>query len=166
MALAAQPFSNTSAKTSCKLRSAQNVKYNSVNRSRASSRTLERSAVWIDSKMFSEHEARSEFSCLASQKSKYARPNPTRPDPIQPDPTQLNPTQPDPVTLLRSLYLWNRLTDSQAVFFVWCHHSMYFVFDRHRYPPVPATARDTCRVNPISGRLLATPITGRGGGVV
>ena len=26
--------------------------------------------------------------------------------------------QPDPVTLLRSLYLWNGLTDSRAVFFV------------------------------------------------
>ena len=33
-----------------------------------------------------------------------------------------NPTRPDPVTLLRSLYLWNGLTDSRAVFFVRCRH--------------------------------------------
>ena len=26
------------------------------------------------------------------------------------------------------------------------NHSINFVFDRHRYPPVPATARGTCRV--------------------
>ena len=45
------------------------------------------------------------------------------------------PTQPDPVTLLRSLYLWNGLTDSRTL-----------IFDRHQYPPVLATARDTCRV--------------------
>ena len=56
------------------------------------------------------------------------------------------PTQPDPVTPLRTLYLWNGLTDSRAVFFVRCHHLIYFVLDRHRYPPVPATARGTCRL--------------------
>ena len=54
---------------------------------------------------------------------------PTRPDPTQPD-----PALPDPMTLLGSLYLWNGLTDSRAVFFVRCHHSINFVFDRHRYP--------------------------------
>ena len=68
--------------------------------------------------------------------SQYARPNTTR----------HNQTQPDPVSLLRSLYLWYGLTDSRAVFFVRCHHSINFVFDRQRYPPVPATARGTCRV--------------------
>ena len=56
-----------------------------------------------------------------------------------------DPTQPDPITLLTSLYLWNGLTDSRAVFFVRCHHSINFVFDRYRYQPVPATARGTCR---------------------
>ena len=61
---------------------------------------------------------------------------PTRPRP--------DPTRTDPITLLRNLYLWNGLTDSRAVFFVRCHHSINFVFDRYRYPPVPATARDTC----------------------
>ena len=65
------------------------------------------------------------------EKSEYARPD---------------PTQPDPVSLLRSLYLRNGLTDSRAVFFARCHHSINFVFDRHRYPPVPTTARGTCRV--------------------
>ena len=53
--------------------------------------------------------------------------------------------RPDPITLLRSLYLRNGLTDSRAVFFVRCHHSINFVLDLHRYPPVPATTRGTCR---------------------
>ena len=77
-----------------------------------------------------EREARSEFFCGLRKKSQYARPD---------------PTQPDPITLLRGLYLWNGLTDSRGVFFVRCHHSINFVFDRHRYPPVPAMARGTCR---------------------
>ena len=72
-----------------------------------------------------------------------ARPNSTQPD----------PTQPDPVTLLRSLYLWNGLSNSRAVFFVRCHHSINFVFDWHRYPPVPATARGTCRGEGVGDTL-------------
>ena len=76
--------------------------------------------------------------CGLGEKSKYARPDPTRPDPI---------------TLLRSLYLWNGLTDSRAVFFVRCHHSINFVFDRYRYPPVPATARGTCRGEGVEDTL-------------
>ena len=85
--------------------------------------------------IMSEREAQSEF-CGLREKFQYARPDPTRPD----------PTRSGPVTLLRSLYLWSGLTDSRAVFFVQCHHSINFVFDRHRYPPVLATARGTCRV--------------------
>ena len=60
-------------------------------------------------------------------------------------PTQPDPTQPDPMKLLRSLYIWNGSTDSRAVFFVRCHHSINFVFDLHQYPSVFATARGTCR---------------------
>ena len=90
-----------------------------------------------------EREARSEFFCGLREKSQYARPDPTQPD----------PTRPDPVTLLRSLYLSNELTDSRAVFFVRCHHSINFVFDRHRYPPVPATARGTCRGEGVGDTL-------------
>ena len=78
---------------------------------------------------------------------------PTRPDPTRPGPTQPDPTRPDPITLLRSLYLWNGLTDSRAVFFVRCHHSINFVFDRYRYPPVPATARGTCRGEGVEDTL-------------
>ena len=52
----------------------------------------------------------------------------------RPDPTRPDPTRPDSITLLRSLYLWNGLIDSRAVFFVRCHHSINFVFDRSRYP--------------------------------
>ena len=61
--------------------------------------------------------------------------------------------RPDPMTLLRSLYLWNGLTDLRAVFFVRCHHSINFVFDRYRYPPVPATARGTCRGEGVEDTL-------------
>ena len=86
-----------------------------------------------------EREARSEFFCGLGEISVCA----AQPDPTQPDSTQPDPTRPDPITLLRSLYLWNGLTDSRAVFFVRCHHSINFVFDRYRYPPVPATARGT-----------------------
>ena len=68
-------------------------------------------------------------------------------------PTRPDPTQPDPITLLISLYLWNGLTDSRAVFFVRCHHSINFVFDRHRYPPVPAMARGTCRGEGVGDTL-------------
>ena len=68
-------------------------------------------------------------------------------------PTRPDPTRPDPMTLLRSLYLWNGLTDSRAVFFVRCHHSINFVFDRCRYPPVPATARGTCRGEGVEDTL-------------
>ena len=64
-----------------------------------------------------------------------------------------DPTQPDPITLLRSLYHWNGLTDSRAVFFVRCHHSINFVFDRYRYPPVPARARGTCRGEGVEDTL-------------
>ena len=85
-----------------------------------------------------EREARSEFFCGLREKSQYARPD---------------PTQPDLITLLRSLYLWNGLTDSRAVFFVRCHHSINFVFDRHRFPPVPATARGTCRGEGVGDTL-------------
>ena len=81
------------------------------------------------------------------------RPDPTRPNPTRPNPTQPEPTRPDPITLLRSLYLWNGLTDSRAVFFVRCHHSINFVFDRYRYPPVPATARGTCRREGVEDTL-------------
>ena len=66
---------------------------------------------------------------------------------------QPDPTHPDPITLLRSLYLSNGLTDSRVVFFVRCHHSINFIFDRHRYPPVPATARGTCQGEDVGDTL-------------
>ena len=81
-----------------------------------------------------------EFFCGLWEKSEYARPNPTRPDPI---------------TLLRSLYLWNGLTDSRTVFFVRCHHSINFVFDRHRYPPAAGAYHGTWHVP--SDRVSETP---------
>ena len=55
--------------------------------------------------------------------------------------------RPAMVTLFRRLYfdLWNGMTNSRAVILIRCHYPINFVFDRHRYPPVPATARGTCR---------------------
>ena len=84
----------------------------------------------------SEREARSEFFCGLGPRGEIwvcaARPDPTRHD---------------PVTLLRSLYLWNGLTVSRSVFFVRCHHSINLIFDWHQYPPVLAPARGKTRQN-------------------
>ena len=44
-------------------------------------------------------------------------------------------------------------SDSRAVFFVRCHHSINFAFDRHRYPSVPPTARGTCRGESVGDTL-------------
>ena len=50
------------------------------------------------------------------------------------------------VATLWDSYLWNGMTNSRALIFVRCHHPINYAFDRHRYPPVPATARGTCRM--------------------
>ena len=56
----------------------------------------------------SERSERSEFfRSYLREKSEYSRPDPTRPD----------PTRPDPITLFNALYLGNRMSDRQAVFF-------------------------------------------------
>ena len=49
------------------------------------------------------------------------------------------------VTLFERLFLWNGMTNSRTVILIRCHHPINHVFDRYRYPPVPATARGTCR---------------------
>ena len=51
------------------------------------------------------------------------------------------------VTLFERLFLWNGMTNSRTVILIRCHHPINHVFDRSRYPPVPATARGTCLGN-------------------
>ena len=43
--------------------------------------------------------------------------------------------------LFRRLYLWNRMSNSRGGMLMRYHHPINYAFDRHRYPPVPATAR-------------------------
>ena len=66
--------------------------------------------------------------------------------------------RPAVVTLFRRLFFWNGMTNSRAVMLIRCHHPInYNVFDRHRCPLVPATARGTRRGR---GRVSETPYPG------
>ena len=49
--------------------------------------------------------------------------------------------RPAVVTLFERLFPWNGMTNSRTVILIRCHHPINHVFDRHRYPLVPATAR-------------------------
>ena len=57
------------------------------------------------------------------------------------------------VTLFERLFLWNGMTNSRTVILIRCHHPINHVFDRSRYPPVPATARGTCRGEGVEDTL-------------
>ena len=61
--------------------------------------------------------------------------------------------RPAVVTLFERLFLWNRMTNSRTVILIRCHHPINHVFDRYRYPPVPATARGTCRGEGVEDTL-------------
>ena len=54
---------------------------------------------------------------------------------------------------LNALFLWNGMTNSRTVILIRCHHPINHVFDRYRYPPVPATARGTCRGEGVGDTL-------------
>ena len=60
--------------------------------------------------------------------------------------------RPAMVTLFRRLYLWNAKI-SRAVILIRCHHPINYVFDRHRYPPMPATVRGTCKEEGVGDTL-------------
>ena len=64
------------------------------------------------------------------EKSEYSRPDPTRPDPI---------------TLFKVLYLRNRMTDRQAVFFDEYHLDVKVVWHGYRIASVPVMARGACQ---------------------
>ena len=61
--------------------------------------------------------------------------------------------RPAVVTLFERLFLWNGMTNSRTVILIRCHHPISHVFDRYRYPPVPATARGTCRGEGVEDTL-------------
>ena len=51
--------------------------------------------------------------------------------------------RPAVVTLFERLFLCNGITNPRTVILIRCHHPINHVFDRYRYPAVPATARGT-----------------------
>ena len=61
--------------------------------------------------------------------------------------------RPAVVTLFERLFLWNGMTNSRMVILIRCHHQINHVFDLYRYPPVPATARGTCRGESVEDTL-------------
>ena len=61
--------------------------------------------------------------------------------------------RPAVVTLFERIFLWNGMTNSRTVILLRCHHPISHVFDRYRYPPVPATARGTCRGEGVEDTL-------------
>ena len=64
------------------------------------------------------------------EKSKYSRHGPARPDPI---------------TLFKSLYLRNRMSDRQAVFFDEYHLDVKVVWHGYHIASVPVMARGACQ---------------------
>ena len=64
------------------------------------------------------------------EKSEYSRPDPTRPDPI---------------TLFKTLYLRNRISDRQAVFFDEYHLDVKVVWYGYHIASVPVMARGACQ---------------------
>ena len=73
-----------------------------------------------------------------------------RPDPTRPNATRPNPT---PSRFWEAYISGTGWPIHERFFFVRCHHSINFVFDRYRYPPVPATARGTCRGEGVEDTL-------------
>ena len=70
--------------------------------------------------------------------------------------------RPAVVTLFERLFLWNGMTNSRTVILIRCHHPINHVFDRYRYPPVPATARGTCRGEGVEDTLSLSNSTTAG----
>ena len=64
------------------------------------------------------------------EKSEYSRPDPARPGPI---------------TLFKALYLRNRMSDRQAVFFDEYHLDVKVVWHGYHIASVPVTARGACQ---------------------
>ena len=64
------------------------------------------------------------------EKSEYSRPDPARPGPI---------------TLFKALYLRNRMSDRQAVFFDEYHLDVKVVWHGYHISSVPVTARGACQ---------------------
>ena len=69
------------------------------------------------------------------EKSEYSRPDLTRPD----------PARPGPITLFKVLYLRNRMSDRQAVFFDEYHLDVKVVWHGYHIESVPVMARGACQ---------------------
>ena len=70
------------------------------------------------------------------EKSEYSRPGPARPDPI---------------TLFKALYLRNRMSDWQAVFFDEYHLDVKVVWHGYHIASAPVMARGACQTWGILG---------------
>ena len=55
------------------------------------------------------------------------------------------PTRPDPITLFKALYLRNRMSDRQAVFFDEYHLDVKVVWHGYHIASVPVMARGACQ---------------------
>ena len=69
------------------------------------------------------------------EKSEYSRPGPARP----------GPARPDPITLFKALYLRNRMSDRQVVFFDEYHLDVKVVWHGYHIASVPVMARGACQ---------------------
>ena len=78
----------------------------------------------------SERAQRAERVLSFLEKSEHSRPGPTRPDPI---------------TLFKALYLRNRMSDRQAVFFDEYHLDVKVVWHGYHIASVPVMARGACQ---------------------
>ena len=79
----------------------------------------------------SERSERSEFfRSYLREKSEYSRPDPARPGPI---------------TLFKALYLRNRMSDRQAVFFDEYHLDVKVLWHGYHIASVSVTARGACQ---------------------
>ena len=56
-----------------------------------------------------------------------------------------DPTRPDPITLFKALYLGNRMSDRQAVFFDEYHFDVKVVWHGYHTASVPDMARGACQ---------------------
>ena len=55
------------------------------------------------------------------------------------------PARPGPITLFKALYLRNRMSDRQAVFFDECHLDVKVVWYGYHIASVPVMARGACQ---------------------
>ena len=60
-------------------------------------------------------------------------------------PARPDPARPGPITLFKALYLRNRMSDRQAVFFDEYHLDVKVVWHGYHIASMPVTARGACQ---------------------